>query len=236
MQETIGIFADKPDMPYNKKPLKVLDLFSGLEGWSKSFRDRGHDVITVDFEAKFHPTICANILTLNPKDFKKFGKIHIILSSPPCNCFSVASISTYWSGGKNQYVPKNEKTVTAIETVKHTLKLIKELNPSYWVLENPVGVLRSLPFMKLYHRHTVTYCQYGEHRMKPTDLWGKFPPTFSARRCRNGDKCHDRTPRGSCKTGTQSIKKVEERALIPYQLSLEICLACEYGMMKKHVW
>jgi len=27
--------------------VKVLDLFSGLEGWSQAFKDRGHEVVVV---------------------------------------------------------------------------------------------------------------------------------------------------------------------------------------------
>lgn len=37
--------------------MRVLDLFSGLGGWSAAFRDRGHEVITLDIEPKFKPDI-----------------------------------------------------------------------------------------------------------------------------------------------------------------------------------
>ena len=87
-----------------------------------------------------------------------------------------------------------------------------------------MGALRGL------ERRTVTYCQYGEPRMKPTDLWGGFPPGLEFRRCRNGDPCHEAAPRGA-KTGTQGIKGAALRAEIPYRLSLEACLAAEAALV-----
>ena len=149
------------------------------------------------------------------------------MASPPCNCFSVASIGKYWTGGKHAYIPKNDKAKQAIDLLKYTLKLIETLRPVYWVVENPVGMMRTLPFMQPLHHRVITQCQYGERRMKPTDLWGHFPPGFSARRCRNGDKCHDKAPRGSHKAGIQSIKSPELKSKIPYKLALVFCLACE---------
>lgn len=35
--------------------MKVLDLFSGLGGWSAAFKDRGHTVFTVDVHPDFKP-------------------------------------------------------------------------------------------------------------------------------------------------------------------------------------
>lgn len=201
----------------------VFDLFSGLGGWSQAFKDMGHTVVTLDFEEKFKPDICADILTVKAEDLLKYGKPDVILASPPCNCFSMLSVYRHWKDGK----PIDDETLKAIEILKHTLKLIEELKPTYWVIENPVGMMRTLPFMKKYHHRVITQCQYGERKMKPTDLWGKFPYWFSARRCYNRDKCHDRTPRGSHENGTQSIKTPELRAKIPYQLGMEFCVAAQ---------
>ena len=203
-----------------------MDLFSGLEGWSKPFKDRGHEVITVDINPKFKPDIVKDIWDFTMFDLPSswWHGTDVILASPPCNCFSMLAVYRHWKKG----IP-NEETINAINLVKRTLKLISELNPRYWVLENPMGMLRTLSFMKHYHHRLITQCQYGERKMKPTDLWGRFPLTFSARRCKNNSKCHDRTPRGSHETGTQSIKTAEDRALIPYGLALEFCVACEKG-------
>lgn len=203
--------------------MKVLDLFSGLGGWSAAFKARGHDIITVDNEQSFNPNICADIMTLSAAQFAQFGRFDLILASPPCECFSVASISSNWTGGIGAYIPKTERTKNAIKLVKHTLIMIQDLNPKYWIMENPRGVLRKIIGLP---KTTITYCQYGERRMKPTDLWGELPPSFISKRCFNGDLCHDSAPRGS-KTGTQGIKYAIFRSKIPYGLSLAVCLATE---------
>jgi hypothetical protein len=201
----------------------VLDLFSGLEGWSQAAKDRGHKVVTVDFEERFSPTICADILTVSAEDILKYGRPDVVLASPPCNCFSLMSVYVHWKGNK-----PDEKAQRAITVLKHTLDLIDELKPKFWVVENPVGMMRTLPFMRVLHHRVVTQCQYGESRMKPTDLWGKFPSGFSARRCSNGDGCHVSAPRGSKTPGsTQGGGSPEERAKIPYSLGLEFIMACE---------
>lgn len=200
--------------------MKVLDLFSGLKGWSSAFSDRGHDVLTLDVEPKFEPDITENILDVLPSELPK---AEIILASPPCQSFSVATIGRNWNPG---YVPANADVVLSVRLVKHALWIIKELDPPLWVMENPRAMLRKLSFMAPYPRTTVTYCQYGETHMKPTDLWGRLPPAFIPRKCYNGAPCHERAPRGSS-TGTQGIKGADARGKIPYGLSLEVCVAAE---------
>ena len=70
------------------------------------------------------------------------------------------------------------------------------------------------------YRHTITYCQYGDTRMKPTDIWTNLEWTPKPM-CKNGDLCHQSAPRGS-KTGTQGIKGARDRGVIPPQLFEEL--------------
>lgn len=215
--------------------MRVLDLFAGLKGWSSAFPD--HDVKTLDIESKFDCDITIDILDFEPGKHLQGWKPDLLLASPPCNAFSVASIGHHWTGGKGAYIPKSDFAVLSKEIVKKTLSIIEELDPMYWLLENPVGVLRKMPFMEGIERRTVTYCQYGENRMKPTDLWGGFPPSLRLRpRCKNGDPCHEAAPRGS-KTGTQGLKNAALRAVVPYELSLVVKNAVEndYLLGKRHI-
>ena len=171
-----------------------------------------------------------DILDATAETFRAFGRPDIVLASPPCNCFSVASISTHWTGGLRAYQPRTEAAKTAMRVLEHTVALIREIGPRYFVVENPRGVMRKMKALEGLERHTVTYCQYGENRMKPTDLWGGFPPGLALRpMCRNGAPCHEAAPRGA-KTGTQGIKGAAARAEIPYELSLEVCLAAERAL------
>ena len=146
----------------------------------------------------------------------------VYLGSPPCQAFSVASIGHHWKGGKGAYIPKSDFADVSINLVEKTLHLIKQINPERgWLMENPRGVLRKLPVMSGYERRTVTYCQYGDDRMKPTDLWGTLDGWEARPMCKNGDPCHVAAPRGS-KTGTQGIKGAANRAIVPLDLWVSI--------------
>lgn len=112
------------------------------------------------------------------------------------------------------------------ELVKHTLELIKELKPKYWFIENPRGGMRKMDFMQGLPRYTVTYCQYGDTRMKPTDIWTNHPNPQFKPMCHNGDPCHEKAPRGS-KTGTQGLKGAVQRSVIPEELCLHIADICK---------
>lgn len=196
--------------------MNVIDLFSGLGGFSQAFVDRGHDVERYDFEPKFKEiphTMTIDILDMTPIDLEHAD---IILASPPCNHFSVMSNHYHW--------PKNvptKGTLEQIELIKYTIRIIKESQTKYWILENPRGMLRRAigkPQM------TTFWAAWGAPFLKPTDLWGVFPPIdWRIKDCAKWA----RAPRGS-KTGVQDGRtKPEIRALIPYDFSMAVCLAAE---------
>lgn len=205
--------------------MRVVDLFSGLGGWSSAFADRGHSVITIDQEPRFHPSICANVLSL-----KALPECDVVLASPPCEAFSVAAIGKNWlRDDAGALHPKSTRALDGLTLLLHTLELISKSTAKYSAIENPRGAMRKMSALCLWPRRTVTYCQYGLPYMKPTDIWGEFPPTWRPKEpCSNGASCHVAAPRGS-RTGLQGVKSVAERAKIPYALSLEFCLACEEG-------
>ncbi len=72
-----------------------------------------------------------------------------------------------------------------------------------------------------FRRFTVSYCQYGDFRMKPTDIWTNFIQWNPRPMCRNGATCHESAPRGS-RTGTQGMRNKVVRAEIPLALFNEI--------------
>lgn len=205
----------------------MIDLCSGKGGLSAAFVKRGHEVVTVDINKRFSPTIVADVLKMQPEDAP--GPWDVVLAGPPCEAFSVAALSHHWGGGWRAYKPITEHAKMSIRLVERILYLIDEWNPAYWTMENPRGVLRKLPMMRPFDRRTVTYCQYGDTRMKPTDLWGRFPVITFKPVCANGRKCHEAAPRGS-KTGTQGIKGADNRAVVPYDLSLALCVAMETAL------
>jgi hypothetical protein len=203
--------------------MKILELFSGTASFSKVAKERGYDVFTIDFDKQFNPDLCIDILDFDismlPEEFKHPD---IIWASPPCTTFSVASISTHWKGGKNAYIPKSKESKIGLKILEKTKQIIKILEPTFYIIENPRGVMRK--FMPEISRQTVTYCQYGDTRMKPTDIWTNI--NWIGRRCKNRDTCHTPAPRGS-KTGTQGLKGAKERSVIPPKLCLEILEAMQ---------
>jgi site-specific DNA-cytosine methylase len=195
-------------------------LFSGTRSIANAFERAGHQTFTIDNDT-VHKDIdwYEDILKISAQDIiDKFGQPDIIWASPPCTSYSIAAISHHRTREESgNLAPKSEFAKISDELVKHTLQLIKELNPKYWFMENPVGGLRKMSFMQGLPKYTVTYCQYGDKRMKPTDIWTNHPnPNFKPK-CKNGDTCHEAAPRGA-KTGTQGLKGAIERGVIPTRL------------------
>lgn len=202
--------------------MKVLDLFSGLGGWSKAFKKRGHEVITIDIEPKFNPYHIQDILSLKEKDMDGYD---LIMASPPCECFSVMRIGQNWTKDNR---PRTKEAEFALKLALHTFKLII---PHAFILENPRAKLRVLA--PIPPTVTIWYCQYGERIAKPTDIWTNQPFKFRPE-CHNGATDHEQAPRGSNEGGTMAKDKLpEERALIPYELSLDICIQME-NLFKGH--
>jgi len=211
--------------------MKILELFCGTKSISKAFQRHGHETYTVDWDANFNPSLCADIGKLSAKEIVQLcgGKPDVIWASPDCTTFSVAAISKHRTQGRDGLLyPTSEYAKTCDVIDAHVIALIKELNPKFWFIENPRGGMRKAAFMKDMerYRHTVTYCQYGDTRMKPTDIWTNIENPEFKPPCKNGDPCHTPAPRGSV-TGTQGLKGAKERARIPDQLCEHIVAICE---------
>lgn len=190
----------------------VLDLFAGLGGFSAAFDDSDRwDLTTVEIDPTFGPDITADVFDLRPSDFEQ--EFDVIVASPPCTEFSPAQ----------NLNGSHEPAGDAVALVYHTLGLVRGLSPSYWFIENPRGQLRSLIGRP---KETVTYCQYGETRMKPTDLWGEHPDGFVGRRCAYGDSCHEQNREGT----NNYPNDPNQKAVVPYGLSDAIREACELAL------
>ena len=199
----------------DKKVVTVLELFAGTCSFSRVASDNGFDIFTSDYDPQFNTDYTVDIMDFEIT--KVPFKVDVIWASPPCEGFSVASIGHHWN---TDHTPKTQKAEMSVKYVEKVRQIIDELRPKYWFIENPRGKLRKLPIMKELPRHTVTYCQYGDTRMKPTDIWTNLKWTPRPV-CKNGDTCHIAAPRGS-KTGTQGIKTYKDRSRVPKELCQEI--------------
>ena len=210
--------------------IKVLDLFSGTRSIAKAFERKGHEAYTIELD-RTHPNISwyADILDVTAEDIiERFGHPDVIWASPPCTSYSIAAISHHRTKEvSGNLAPKSEFAKLSDKLVIHTLELINKLDPQFWFIENPRGGMRKMDFMRGLPRYTVTYCQYGDTRMKPTDIWTNHPDPRFRPMCHNGDPCHEAAPRGA-KTGTQGLKGAIDRSVIPDGLCDHIVEMCEH--------
>lgn len=211
--------------------MKVLELFAGTRSISKAFEKKGHETYSVEWDKRFENIdLYEDVSKLQAEDIIKLcgGVPDVIWASPDCTTYSIAGISHHRRKNKtnNSLDPISEYAKFCDETNKHVIELIRQLKPKYYFIENPRGGLRKMDFMQNIPRYTVTYCQYGDVRMKPTDIWTNHPqPNFKST-CKNGDKCHQPAPRGS-QTGTQGLKNSKLRSIIPELLCDYIVEICE---------
>jgi hypothetical protein len=209
--------------------MKVLELFAGTRSIGKEFEKRGHEVFSVEWDKNFENIDWyEDIGKITAEDIiQRFGHPDVIWASPDCTTYSVAAISRHRERERDGNLkPISEYARFCDEVNENVVKLIKDLKPKYYFIENPRGGLRKMRFMQGLPRYTVTYCQYGEERMKPTDIWTNHPDPRFKPPCKNGDPCHVSAPRGA-KTGTQGIKGAKDRAVIPQQLCEHIVDICE---------
>jgi len=208
--------------------MNILELFAGSRSVGKIADKRGHNVFSVDINDFNGINLVKDIEFLNINDIP--FKPDMIWASPPCTTYSIAAISHH----RNNQQPKTEFAEKSDRLILNTIKIIKEFDCMFYI-ENPVGMLRKMDFMQQFHRTTITYCSYGDERMKPTDIWSNNIASLFNQdgwkpmpKCYNGNKnCHhERAPRGS-RTGTQGLKGNYERSKIPEDLCLEIIKATE---------
>jgi hypothetical protein len=201
--------------------MRTLELFCGTKSFSRVAESRGHHIFTVDFDDKFEPDRCTDIMYLHPSSIP--FKPDVIWASPPCTCFSVASIGKHWY--KNN-TPKTKEAQEALQILYKTIEFIRHFGDAIYFIENPRGKMRKIDIMNfLPRRKTITYCQYGDTRMKPTDIWTNNLLWKPKPACKNGDACHVSAPRGS-RTGSQGMSKIES-ARVPIALCSEVLQSCE---------
>ena len=199
--------------------MKVLELFAGSCSFSNVANTYGFETLTTDIKQFDNIDNVSDIFDFDYKnlDFKP----DIIWASPPCTTFSIASCGKHWTAPdeNNLRYPKTNEAEIGLKILEKTIEIMHYLNPKYYFIENPRGLMRKMLLVQPFPRYTVSYCQYGDTRMKPTDIWTNLE--FDAKLCKNGASCHEAAPRGS-KSGTQGLKNNHERSKIPYLLCREI--------------
>ena len=165
----------------------MLDLFSGTGGASRAFREAGWEVVTVDNDPQHAPEVLADV-----RRWSWVGdRPELVWASPPCQEFSRTAMP--WCRAKGPAEP-------SLELVEAALRVVRETEPHYWVLENVRG---AVPYLRPL---------LGEPRVVagPFHLWGYFPP-FRLE-----------LPPFKERLGSRDVVK---RAAVPYELSRALLAA-----------
>lgn len=201
--------------------MKILELFAGSRSFGKIAQRLGHEVFSVDWTNYPGINLSMDIEFLKPEQIPFIPDY--IHWSPDCTTYTIAAISTH----RNGQLPKTEYAAKCDRVNQHVIDLQNywlSVNPDMkFTIENPRGMLRKMDWMQQFKRHTVWYCQYGDDRAKPTDIWTNIDNWIPKPVCHNGNtNCHHQpAPRGA-KTGMQGLKGSFERSKIPKQLCIEI--------------
>lgn len=199
--------------PKQEAKFLCIDLCCGLKGSSSTFIDSADwEVITVDIERKFKPSIIADVRYL---PLKENLNPTLLLASPPCQRFSMANPKWPMPGIK-----------LAMETVGACFEAVAALKPRFWLIENPRGRLRKLA--PITPNMTIFYSDYDREYpcQKPTDLWTNIPLKMAPHQRRpysgrNGhlfDRAFGRNP--------------SERAKVPFGVSKAIKESVEASLCK----
>lgn len=126
---------------------RILDLCGGSGSWSAPYRAAGYAV---------------DLVTMPDADVRDWvppRDVHGVLAAPPCTEFSLAK------NGRPRDVAR------ALETVTACLRIIALARPTWWAIENPVGMLSRWLGTP---RDVFQPYEFGDAWTKRTALWGDF--------------------------------------------------------------
>jgi len=186
--------------------MKVLDLFSGLGGFSEAFLRAGDEVVRVENNPLLQEVPCTTLqdvremrdrLRRYTDEGQPIRKIDLVLASPPCLDFSMA-----YSAPRSVATRNGEEWNPSMELVEITLEIIEIVRPRWFVIENVIGSISYFEEIGLVPNQIHSACVF----------YGNFPK-FS-------------TPKMKTKAQKDSWHgdplRMNKRALIPLELSMAL--------------
>lgn len=259
VRQEIQVLGESPDFVLTSRPLRIFDVFSGLMGWSSAAKKYGAQVLHLDIEPEFGAELTMDILDfvkdpqryLNEAALKK-GWIRpgedwvpdLILLSPDCRGFSVATIGMMWES-PDPPIPKHDTARLGLKLADAALKILDFFPEALYAIENPRGMMTNVLWdWRKWTPNYITYCAYGMNYQKPTRIWHNIPGLKLRPPCQShpndgwetddggiewtldrfGARCHLRADRGSEK-GIQGLEDAETRSIVPEQLSEHVIRA-----------
>jgi hypothetical protein len=125
----------------------MIDLFAGSGGASQEMVNRGWEVFTVDIDPRWNATVVGSIteVTSWPTSL-----IDLLWASPPCTDFARESMPWCRTG-----------IAPDITLFREVHKLIDQLKPTWWVIENVRGA--------------IPYFGQWQYHAGPIYLWTNLP-------------------------------------------------------------
>jgi site-specific DNA-cytosine methylase len=174
-------------------PPLVIDLFSGTGSATRAFEEAGWQVVRVELDERF-PADHRDVL-----DFTWTGRRPtLVWASPPCTEFARESMPWCRPGA-----------TPSLDLVIAAERIIADLKPDYWVIENVRGASR---YITPRHGRPLV--------LGPVFLWGRFPAFRAVVR-----PWKERL----------SSKQKAERAAIPYAISRGLLEVIESDLFFRHL-
>lgn len=152
--------------------MKVLELFKGSGSITKYYQNNDDvEVISLDFEKKYNPTICIDIMEFDYKQYEP-EEFEIIWASPECKVFSQLQntwIGRKWKDKEHLHSVREEHS----KFINKTIEIIDYLKPKYYFIENPRhSKIWNFIDNKNYTDKfiIVDYCYFGYGYKKPTKI------------------------------------------------------------------
>ena len=199
----------------------VLELFSGTGSIGRSFTDIGWEVVSLDRDPRYKPTICRDIFTWDYETDYPRGSFDFIWASPDC---------TQYSRARTRGKPRDLEAADSL--VRKTLEIISFYQCPF-AFENPEsGLLKTREIVQGIPYSDTSYCHYNYPYRKNTRIWHSLGDYLALiPKCCTANPCVHRSrigkhpqsaQRGPCKGKKDDICTLDKLHSIPPELCASI--------------